>query len=103
MADYLFIYFDKLYTIGFYSKTLNGTKIKWSRTASLFTLILRNVHQSTIDESARTNNEVEGFNNKFITLKIQTRNPHMCILLILIEALQMSKSNENYIKILSVK
>jgi hypothetical protein len=70
-AQPLVQYFDQTYVNGEYRQVQRGDHIRIRRIAPIFPPECWNVHQATIDNEPRTNNNSEGWNNKFAGLVCQ--------------------------------
>lgn len=65
-AEELVEYFDRTYVSGGYRHTrMNGINLVLRRTRPLFAPCQWNVHEATLNNDPRTNNQCEGWNNKF--------------------------------------
>lgn len=61
-------YFDQTYVNGTYRRIGQGNKLKFRKVPPLFPPEIWNVHESTLHNIERTNNQTEGFNNRFSKL-----------------------------------
>ncbi|CAI6357560.1 unnamed protein product [Macrosiphum euphorbiae] len=61
-------YFDQTYVNGTYRRIGQGNKLKFRKVPPLFPPEIWNVHESTFHNIELTNNQTEGFNNRFSKL-----------------------------------